>query len=226
MFSLFGSSRSDKHVTQEEIVPSPSSDVNVVQEETWTPPAVTPRYGHAEKITEACKASRNILFMTSSQVRSEFGTPQEEIPSPKDPSGATQLLKYQASDGRCMEVFLRDDKVVDVNYTASGYGLGTGSGRRGRERERDEAQAALEAAASKAAAEAVIVEAVATGIDAALQAEQKIAEDAFLKKEGIVLEKKDLAIVAYLDHIDDGKGKIYPEDQQEEMSVDGLERVF
>jgi hypothetical protein len=175
--------------------------------------SVKPKYDR--NITEACATSRNIFSMTRSQVSDEFGVPHEQLASPKDRSGETELLKYNSSSGRLMEVYIKNDKVVDVNYTANGSGLGSGGGRRGREKQWAEAQGAIEKAAAKA--------------PDVMREEQKNYEDAFLEKEGIVIEKKDVAIVAYMNGTEDGKGTIFPEEDLPEENIskeDDLKRAF
>jgi hypothetical protein len=172
---------------------------------------VTVSRKHDQNITEACATSRNILTMSKSQIRDEFGAPQEKLPSPKDRSGETELLKYYSSSGRLMEVYVKNDKVVDVNYTASAFGVGEGGGRRERERQWAQAQTAIETAAAKE-------------IPDVMREEQKNYEDAFLEKEGIVIEKKDVAIVAYMNGTEDGKGTIYQEEDYPEE--DDVKRAF
>jgi hypothetical protein len=180
---------------------------------------VTVSRKHDQNITEACATSRNILTMSKSQLRDEFGAPQEILPFPKDRSGETELLKYYSSTGRLIEVYVKDDKVVDANYTASGFGGGQGGGRRERERQWAAAQAAIDTAAAAAAA----------GVPDVMREEQKKYEDAFLEKEGIVIEKNDVAIVAYMSGTEDGKGTIYPEEDLPEEDIseeDDLKRAF
>ncbi|MBN1493388.1 MAG: hypothetical protein JW938_04510 [Candidatus Omnitrophica bacterium] len=153
-------------------------------------------------VEEACKTSRNIFYWNRSQVVKEFGPPQEQGLSPKDPSGQTELYTY-ASGGRIMEVFIKNDTVVDLNYTATGSGVGTGGGRRDREQGYALSLQKIE--------------------DAAQVEEPAEEEDRFLKENGIVMEEHDQAIIVYMNGVDEGKGNLFPLREQEEVDPDQYE---
>jgi len=160
-------------------------------------------------IEDACMNSRNIFYWTEEQLRKEFGEPTKQLLSPKDPSGQTQLYHFEAV-GRLMEVYIKNGKVVDLNYTATKYGIGVGGGRKKREKEYAESLKKIEEAALEQQ----------EADEYAEREEQTAAEDSFLEKEGIVIEKKDRAIVAYMNGTKDGEGNIYPREEQRQTFVE------
>ena len=99
-----------------------------------------------------------------------------------------------------MEVYIKNDKVVDLNYTATGSGIGQSPS--GGRRAREKAYAlSLQKIEEEAAA-----------------AEEPIGErDAFLEESGIVIEEHDRMIVAYMNGVDEGEGNIYPLYEQEDQ---------
>jgi len=168
----------------------------------------TSKLSRQERIIEdACIKSRNIFYWTEEQLHKEFGIPKTQSVSPKDPSGQTQLCTYEAA-GRLMKVSVKNGKVVDVNYTASTYGLGSGGGRRERERNYALSLKKIEAAAleEKKREEAAALE------------EKMREDDLFLEEEGIVIEKKERGIVAYMNGTEDGEGNIYPAEETVDSS--------
>ena len=86
-------------------------------------------------IREANKKLSNLYSLSEKKLYVRFGKPQRDITDPDDPSGNTRLLHFQSSDGRIIDVKIRGEKILDVNYTATGSGGGHGGGRRGKEKE-------------------------------------------------------------------------------------------
>ncbi|MFC1809376.1 hypothetical protein ACFL3D_04565 [Candidatus Omnitrophota bacterium] len=157
-----------------------------------------------ERITAACEKSRNIFYISKSEVLSEFGRPQEKSISPKDTSGQTELYKYQSSTGRVMEVYIKGDKVVDVNYTASIFGLGAGGGRKQKEKQRQADLKRLEE------------EKIQRLEEAALEQEESF-EEPFFEEDGIVMEEREDAILAFMEEPQDGEGRIFAEESMQEL---------
>lgn len=160
---------------------------------TTTPPSqYVPKANYDAPISQAAQERQNLYKKTDSEIKNMFGKPRTIEVSPNDPSGQTQVWKYQSSTARFINLHIKGGVVVDVEY-GSLINQGHGHGRKQKARLAAyyaELEAKKQAAAESLAEEAVEGLVADTTVADTMQdqEEQEVQETQAMQEDQVIPE--------------------------------------